>query len=182
MRAFLGISIPEELKPRIMQIQDVFDISDIKFVEKENLHFNLKFFKDLDRDKVDKLKENLEKVCSQYEPFEVEIKGIGAFPNTSYVKVLWLGVTEGHQTFCALAESIGNLLSNMGFEKEENYVPHLTLGRVKSDRNKNELLVQMRKYEKVEAGKMKIDKITLFESKLSPKGPVYEEVFAVKLD
>lgn len=181
MRAFLGIAVPEELKPRIEQIQGLLDPFDIKLVEKENLHFNLKFFKEIDDEKIDKLKRNIDVISSRFEPFEVNIKGIGAFPSKSYVKVVWLGIKEGHDTFKALAEAIENALANIGIEREVEFVPHLTLGRVKSGRNKNELLVLMRKYENVEAGRMKIDKITLFQSKLSPKGPVYEEIFSAKL-
>jgi len=50
MRAFLGISIPDSLKPKILRIQDKFDDFDIKFVEKENLHFNLRFFRDIEEE------------------------------------------------------------------------------------------------------------------------------------
>lgn len=181
MRAFLGISIPDELKPRISQIQDGLDDFDVKPVEKENLHFNLKFFRDIENEKVEKLKEILDKVSTQFEPFEINIEGIGAFPSNSYVKVVWLSVKEGSQTFKALAEMIENSLEKLGIEKEEQFVPHLTLGRVRSGRNKTELLVFLRKYEKIKVGKMMIDKLMLFQSKLSPKGPVYEEVFEIKL-
>jgi 2'-5' RNA ligase len=156
MRAFLGISIPDKLKPKITRIQDKFDDFDIKFVEKGNLHFNLKFFRYIELDKIEKLKEILKKISAQYEPFEIEISGLGAFPSKNYVRVIWLGVKQGYQTF-------------------------KSLGRVRSGRNKNELLVLLRKLEDIEIGKMKIEKITLFQSKLSPKGPVYEEVFSVKL-
>lgn len=181
MRAFLGIRIPEELKPRILQIQDGLDDFDIKIVEKENLHFNLKFFGEIETEKVEKIKEIVKKISTQFEPFEINITGIGAFPSKNYVKVVWLGVKEGFQTFKALAEMLENSLANIGIEKEEQFVPHLTLGRVRSGRNKNELLVFLRKYENIEVGKMMVDKITLFQSKLSPNGPVYEEVFTVKL-
>jgi 2'-5' RNA ligase len=181
MRAFLGIPIPDELKPRIVQIQDGLDDFDIKFVEKKNLHFNLKFFKDLENEKVDRLKREIDKVAGQFEPFEININGIGAFPNRSYVKVVWLGVKEGFQTLKSLGDMIGNSLVNMGIEKEGEFIPHLTLGRVRSARNKTELLVFLRKYENIEVGKMMIDKLTLFQSKLSSKGPVYEGVFTVNL-
>jgi len=181
MRAFLGISIPDNLKPKIIRIQDKFDDFDIKFVEKENLHFNLKFFRYIEPGKIDKLKENLEKITTQFEPFEIGISGIGAFPSKNYVRVFWLGVKQGYHTFKSLTEMMGKSIESLGFEKESRFVPHLTLGRVKSGRNKTELLVLLRKLEKVEVGKMKIDKIILFQSKLSPRGPVYEEVFNINL-
>jgi 2'-5' RNA ligase len=177
MRAFLGISIPDELKPRIESIQDNFYNFDIKFVEKENLHFNLKFFGEIDEEKTKKLKKVLEDICKQFKPFEIKISGVGAFPNRNYVRVIWLGVKDGYQALASLAEMIEKALESMGFETEEKFVPHLTLGRVRSGRNKNELIALLKELENVEIGKMTVDKITLFQSKLSPNGPVYEEVF-----
>src|SRR4030067_2619315 len=129
MRAFLGIPVPDELKPRIIQIQDaMYSDFDVKTVEKENLHFNLKFFSEIDDEKVEKLKEILENISSQFEPFEINISGMGAFPNNSYIRVIWLGVKEGGQTLKALAEMIENSLKNLGIEKEEEFVPAPTLG------------------------------------------------------
>ncbi len=181
MRAFLGIPISNDLKSEIIKIQDRFSDFDIKFVESENLHFNLKFFKEIDNEKVKKLKEILEKISTQFKPFEIEISGTGAFPSKSYIRVIWLGVKQGYQMFKSLVDTIETSLEALGFEKEDRFIPHLTLGRVRSGRNKNELLILIRKLEDVEIGKMMIDKIILFQSKLSPKGPIYEEVFNVEL-
>jgi 2'-5' RNA ligase len=181
MRAFLGIPISDALKPKIVNIQDAFYNVDIKFVEKENLHFNLKFFREIDEEKLEDFKKTIEYVCKQFEPFEIKISGVGAFPSKNYVRVIWLGVKDGYQTMISVAETIENALESMGFEKEEKFVPHLTLGRVRSGRNKNELLVLLKKLEDIEIGTMKIDKVVLFQSKLSPNGPTYEEVFNIKL-
>jgi len=181
MRAFLGISIPEELRLRIASIQDRFSDFDIKFVEQENLHFNLKFFEEIDKERTDQLRKILEDISKQFQPFEIKIAGVGAFPSRNYVRVIWLGVKEGYQTLVSLAEMIESALESLGFETEERFVPHLTLGRVRSGRNKNELIVLLKELEDIEIGKMKIDKVILFQSKLSPNGPVYEEVFNISL-
>jgi RNA 2',3'-cyclic 3'-phosphodiesterase len=181
MRAFIGISIPDELKSRIVSIQDRFFNVDVKFVEKENFHFNLKFFKEIEDEKVNKLKMVLEDIAKQFQPFEIKIEGVGAFPSMNYVRVLWLGVKDGYQAMVSLTEMIEKALESMGFEAEEKFVPHLTLGRVRSGSNKNELLTLIRKLENVEVGKMEVKELRLFQSKLSPNGPVYEEVFSVKI-
>lgn len=181
MRAFLGISVPKELKPRIASIQDRFSDFDIKLVEEENLHFNLKFFEELDKENMEQVKRVLEDVCKQFQPFEIKIEGVGAFPNMNYVRVIWLGVKEGYQTLAALAEMIEKSLESLGFETEERFVPHLTLGRVRSGRNKNELITLLKELEDAEVGKMKVENIILFQSKLSPNGPIYEEVFKFAL-
>jgi len=181
MRAFLEIPIPEELKPRIESIQDRFSDFDIKFVEQENLHFNLKFFKEISDEDMGKVKKVLEDICKQFQPFEIRIVGVGAFPSRNYVRVLWLGVKDGYQTLASLAEMIENSLGSLGFESEEKFVPHLTLGRVRSGRNKNEMIVLLKELENIEVGKMKIDEIILFQSKLTPSGPIYEEFFKSRI-
>ncbi len=182
MRAFLGISVSEDLKPRIESIQDSFYNFDIKFVERENLHFNLKFFKEIDDEKVEQLKKVLGVICKQFQPFEIKISGVGAFPTMNYVRVIWLGVKDGYQILASLAEMIENALESLGFEIEERFVPHLTLGRVRTGKNKNDMIVLLKQLENIEVGKMTVDKLVLFQSKLSPNGPVYEEVFSINLE
>jgi RNA 2',3'-cyclic 3'-phosphodiesterase len=181
MRAFIGIPIPDELKPRITSIQERFSGLDIKFVEKENLHFNLKFFEELSEKDAEKLKGALEQVCKSFQPFEIEVAGLGAFPNDEYIRVFWIGVKDGYQTIVSLAESIDNALSSIGYPAEDRFVPHLTLGRVRSSRNKDDLLAKMNQLKDEEVGKMKVYEIKLFESKLGQNGSVYEEVFRVGL-
>jgi 2'-5' RNA ligase len=181
MRAFLGISIPEDLKQKILAVQKKFSDFDIKFVEPENLHFNLKFFKELNNENIEKLRQILGEIVKKYESFEIEIKGLGVFPNKNYIRVVWIGVKEGCNTLVSLADEIQNSIESLGFLKEEKFVPHLTLGRIRSARNKEELKRLVEELEGMEIGKMEIGDIKLFQSKLSPNGPRYEEVFCVKL-
>ena len=179
MRAFLGIPISDELKAKILNIQKRFSNFDIKFVEPENLHFNLKFFREIRYQEVEKLKQNLEEISEKFEPFEIEIKGIGVFPSKNYIRVVWLGVKEGYNIITSLAEAIQDSIEVLGFLKEGKFIPHLTLGRVRTARNKSELIAFVEESKDIEIGKMKVDTIKLFKSKLSPTGPIYEEVFGI---
>ncbi len=181
MRAFLGIPVSNELKSKILAIQKRFSNFDIKFVEPENLHFNLKFFREIRNEEIDKLKQILEQISEKFEPFEIEIKGIGAFPSKNYIRVIWLGVKEGYNTMISLAEIIQDSIEVLGFLKEGRFVPHLTLGRVRTARNKENLRSLIEELKDVEIGKMKVDTVKLFKSKLSPQGPIYEEVFGINL-
>jgi 2'-5' RNA ligase len=181
MRAFLGISVSDELKRKILEIQKKFSDFDIKFVEPENLHFNLKFFREINDEQTEKLKKILEETAKKYEPFEIEIKGLGVFPSKTYIRVIWVGVKEGFNTITSMAESIQDSIESVGFLREEKFVPHLTLGRVRTARNKEELKSLIEELEDIEIGKMKVDAIRLFRSKLSQAGPVYDEVFGINL-
>lgn len=181
MRAFLGIPVPEELKPMITSIQDTLDVFDIKLVEKENLHFNLKFFREISEEQVEALRKALDVVSKSFQPFEISLSGVGAFPSMNYIRVVWIGVKDGYQTLASLAETVDTASESLGFETEEKFTPHLTLGRVRTARSKNELIVALKELENTEIGKMKVDRLVLFQSKLSPNGPAYEEVFRTEL-
>ena len=181
MRAFLGISISDGLKPKILAIQKRFSNFDIKSVEPDNLHFNLKFFREIGNEEIDKLKQILGEISEKFEPFEIEIRGIGAFPSKNYIRVVWLGVKEGYNIITTLAETIQDSIEVLGFLKEGRFKPHLTLGRVRTARNKENLRSLIEELSDIEIGKMKVEKVILFKSKLSPTGPIYEEVFGTDL-
>ena len=44
------------------------------------------------------------------------------------------------------------------------------------------MLVLLKELEDAEIGEMEVNEIILFQSKLSPEGPVYEEVFKIRLN
>jgi RNA 2',3'-cyclic 3'-phosphodiesterase len=181
MRAFLGISVPKEMKTSIISAQNKFSGFDIKFVEPENLHFNLRFFGEINEEDAGKVKTLLGEALRNLRPFEIKIAGMGAFPNKDYIRVVWIGVKDGHQEIVSLAEAVQGSIQSLGFEAEEKFVPHLTLGRVRSGRNKEELSKLLDKTVDLEIGTMKVDEVKMFQSKLGPNRPIYEEVFSVKI-
>ncbi len=177
MRIFIGIPIPGDLTKKITQIQREFKDFDIKFVEPENLHFNLKFLGETE--KVPEIKGILEEISKEFKPFKINISGLGVFPSKNYIRVIWIGIKHGRQDMVSLAQAIDEKLTNIGFKKESRFEPHLTLGRVRTGRNKQSLLEKINI--DAEIGPMVVNKLILFQSQLSPKGPTYKEIFSVEL-
>src|SRR5207237_8784321 len=61
-------------------------------------------------------------------------------PYTPLFRSLCVGVGEGVQPLCALHDELEGPLQELGYRREERrYTPHITLGRVKSDRPTAEL-------------------------------------------
>ncbi|MFQ6020421.1 MAG: RNA 2',3'-cyclic phosphodiesterase [Candidatus Aenigmatarchaeota archaeon] len=178
MRLFISIEISDDLKRKIIKIQEKFKDFDIKFVEKDNLHFCLKFLGEVSDEKIDKIKEIIQETAEKFEKFKINIKGIGVFPSKSYIRVVWLGVEDG-KMLEAIASELNNSLENLGFKKDR-FVPHLTLGRVRSGRNREEL-VKIIEFLNPEIGEMEVNKIDLIQSVLTRRGPVYKEIFSSKL-
>lgn len=182
MRCFIAVPVKEELKDILVKLQEKIEQSeaDIKFVERENLHFTIKFLGDVDETLIEKLKNIMKNTAGVFEPFDIEIVGLGCFPNKNYIRVLWVGL-RNPQIFAALSEHLDLALHDLEFAKEQSYIPHLTIGRVRTGRNREDLLVITRELESAEIGKMKVEEIKLFRSYLSPKGPEYEELFTARL-
>jgi 2'-5' RNA ligase len=103
------------------------------------------------------------------------------FPNQNYIKVAWMGV-ENAEPLKEIAENIDTKLKNLGFEKEKRpFSAHLTIARIKSAKNKEKLMQLINKYQNTEFQKIKIDKIILKKSTLTPKGPIYTNLKEITL-
>ena len=72
-------------------------------------------------------------------------------------------------------------VSFLGYEPEEkSFKAHLTLGRVKDDRKLGELPRAIQAYP-LEKKPFRLDRLVLFQSTLTPEGPVYKRLHEVKL-
>ncbi len=183
MRLFIAVLVPEELKERIAETQEKIRRAgvDAKLVEPENLHFTFKFLGETGEEKIQEIKKAIEKGCASFKPFEISVAGLDAFPSRNYAKAVWIGVRNGYEQIRSLMEAINEKLSQIGFTAEKEHTPHLTLARVRSSRNMAELLRLFENLEEVEIGRMHVNEVKLMKSTLNRSGPVYEEVYSVKL-
>lgn len=177
VRAFLAIDLDEDLKPKINKIIKEFKKIDtrIKYVELANLHLTLKFFGDIDTNGLDVLKKAISNVVSDFEPFSIKVRGCGAFPNTSHIKVIWVGI-EDDAIIRALHDKLDKEFTRLGFDKDKKFSTHLTIGRMKTAKNKKQVKEVIEEFEEFEIGEMNVDRIILKKSTLTPSGPIYEDM------
>jgi len=174
MRLFVAVDIDDNLRKNMTPLLKLLSsFKGIKAVEPENLHITLKFLGEVDEIKLEKVKNELDKI--EFSPFEIKFKGIGFFPNPNYMRVIWIGV-EGDGIY-DLADKIEKSMKRVGFKKDKEFKAHLTVGRVKRiDQNsKSRLLKELEGYD-VEYGKMTVKNFRLKRSTLTPKGPIYDDV------
>ena len=183
VRSFLAIELAEDLVPKILDVQKEFKKTNanIKYVPSQNMHFTLKFFGNIDLDMVEDISMAVEKVIKNYSSFELNIKTCGCFPNMKVIKVLWLGLDEG-SPIKDLQKDLDKEFRKLGFKKEKNFISHLTIGRVKSPKNKQEIRKTIEKLENIEIGQMTVSKICLKKSTLTPQGPIYEDIKVFELN
>src|SRR3989338_10105623 len=131
MRSFIAIPCPDEFKGKLVEIQNkIPNFCDAKLVERENIHLTLKFLGEVDDGKIEGIKKQLEFVRN-LDMFRVSLVGIGVFPSENYIRVIWIGVDEGANRIIEIQRQIDENLSSIGFKKERDFHPHLTIARVK---------------------------------------------------
>ena len=150
--------------------------ADVKLVEPKNIHITLKFLGDVEENLVDNIENIMKDAVDQLQPFTIKLKGTGVFPHQNYVRVIWIGIKDG-QVIEKISHAIDERLSTLGFKKEKRgFSPHLTIGRVKTAKNKQQLLTTIEKYGDREFCVQQITSITLKKSDLTPAGPIYTNV------
>ena len=182
LRAFLAIDIDKKLTQKIEDLQKEFKKvnANMKYVEIENIHFTLKFFGNINEKMIDDISVATENLLKKYEPINIAIEGTGSFPNENHIKVIWLGIEE-NPVLIDLMKKLDVEFKKLGFKKERNYSPHLTIARMKSPKNKNEVRKKIATFNDIKIGKMNISEISLKKSELTPKGPIYSNIKTFKL-
>ena len=99
---------------------------------------------------------------------------MGAFPSLKSPRVVWIGIEDQGGQLVRLQNQIEKEMANLGFEEEKRaFSPHLTLGRVRSPRGKDELVKYLLDERERVFGEINVDRVILFKSELKPTGAVY---------
>ncbi len=139
-RIFIAIELSIDLSHRLIRFQERFgeEIEDenysISFTRPADIHSTLVFIGDVPNELLVVISEILKKLATSLYPFEVGASGIDAFPKASEAKILWAGFDKKSTELLTLIKrAIEKELAEIGIEKEAKpFVPHLTLGRLKS--------------------------------------------------
>lgn len=172
MRCFISVSIPEEIKLKISEIQNNLPDFTGKKTERENLHLTLKFLGEINEEKLKAVRDKLKKI--KFKKFESQINSIGIF-SENFIRIIWLHLTNSEE----LQKKIDDSLKEI-FKPEERFMGHLTIARVKEIKTPKEFL---RKLDQIKIPKLKflIKSFSLIQSDLFPEGPKYTVLENYKL-
>lgn len=176
MRAFFAILLSEETRKNLGQCRDDLKASfdNVKWVENENFHVTLSFLGEIDQRMVDLLIKGIQQVSGEITPFEMNLFGLGAFPGLAKPRVIWAGIREGSEEIKSVYREVDKFLRTLGFTEDKKFSPHVTIGRVRSQLDSQGLVSCSKKVG--ELGREKVQGISLMESALTSKGPVYSEI------
>ena len=176
MRLFTAIDLPSEILLRLERlISALRPEALIKWSPLDNLHVTTKFIGEWPEPRVPELHEVLGKIRRR-QPFELELKGLGWFPNDRSPRVLWLGV-EGGKELAGLAAETEDALAALGIAKEQReFSPHLTLARIKSPVPLANLRKRVEHMQPAAIGTLVVSSFCLFRSRPGTNASIYEKL------
>lgn len=184
-RLFLAVEINDLLRNRAITLQQSLALvaPGANWVSSENLHLTLVFLGEVDDKELFTVCRAAEKVGKKHSPFSITLAGVGAFPHSRRPRTVWAGVSEGHEELIRLQDDLSNALIDAGtYRREERaYVPHLTLGRVKSEADGLALSAELKKHADWQGGDSEVAEVLVMSSTLRREGPEYTVVGRAEL-
>jgi len=182
MRLFIAVELGKSVQDVAASLIDVLrhraareaPHSKVTWVEPGRMHLTLRFIGEVDAARAERILNVLREPIA-LAPFSVRWQGLGAFPKKGPPRVLWVGVVAGAEALTDLEAAVSARLVTLEIPREERpYSPHLTLGRVRDARGLRTaaLFQDLAPH----LGETRVEAITLFESRLSPKGPTYTKL------
>ena len=178
LRTFVAVEIGQDVRARAAALIKQLRSTDakVKWVDTGSMHFTMKFLGEVDVREVPAICGAVTQAVAGMAPFEIEVRGAGAFPTAQRPRTIWLGVGAGTEQMVALHGAIEGSLVDLGFRTEgRRFRPHLTIGRVRSSpagvSDLGQLIEQNGHFL---AGSTIVEDVVVFSSDLTPQGPVYE--------
>lgn len=183
-RTFIAINIEEEVKKELVLLINKLRNNDdkINWVREESLHLTLKFLGNVSMPQIEAIYKQLKLIAGKVTSFKISLSSLGVFPNERRPQVIWVGIKEGHDKLRELVWKVEDSLESMGFLREEKeHIPHLTIGRIKRIKNKNEFIERIKKVSISKFNYFLAKKIEIMKSNLTPKGAIYTSLKEILL-
>lgn len=179
MRVFIAMDIDEvireDLADLLSELRGRADVrkGDVKWVNPSNVHLTLKFIGETKDAGVVEICNITKEVASRHGRFDIDVEGVGSFGGKS-ARVLWVGAGESCEELLGLQEELEEELASGGWPKEtRKYSAHLTLCRVKNPKAGFKLAELAEEYKDFKLGTMPGESICVYQSELTPSGPIY---------
>lgn len=180
IRTFIGIPLPDDVVDALTDACDAVKAADEswrgeKWVPRENVHVTLKFLGNITEESLAALAESVERAASLHDAFDMRDGGLRAVPSPVRARMLW-GTFLDPEGYCAaLAAELDRACLEFGVQPDERtFKPHATLVRTRVPKPVAEAALEAARGELVRLPEcVSVPSITLFSSRLTPRGPIY---------
>jgi 2'-5' RNA ligase len=180
-RLFTAISLPDALAKALPKPGPAPRGCRLRPAPPEQTHLTLRFFGGVSGTLMEALVRELGKISRK--SFSLKISGAGFFPGPKRPSVLWLGVEKSPELLALHAETEDRAEAAGAPREGRDYVPHLTLARIKTERSLPPeaaagLLAPLKDFS---AEPFTAGEFALFSSVLTGGGAVHRKEFVFKL-
>lgn len=181
LRAFLAIELPGDVRDAMGELIERLRVSGAKasWMKAKNLHLTLRFLgEDVEESRIDQLRTALAPKVANIEPFELNVRGVGAFPKPSRPKVIWTGIEDPSGQLLEVQALTEEAARGVGLEADSRrFTPHITLGRVREGRPVQGLIDAIDSERDFRGGDFTARAVSLFSSKLTSQGAIHHRLF-----
>lgn len=181
IRSFIAIDIEDQpTLAAITRLEASLQSSgaNLKLVDPQNLHLTLRFLGNVPSPRLAEIQDGLDDVV--FHPFQVTLQGVGVFPSQHRVNVVWIAFDTGHLEIIDLYHQVNTILVPFGFQPERRrFSPHITIARVRSGRNRVQLVEAILDAETTFFGTFRVDTLNLKKSVLTSQGPIYTTLHTI---
>ena len=178
IRTFISIDVPitEEISSLLDSLRD---IRGIRVPPEGQMHLTLKFLGDTDDKKGTKLCASLREALLNASSFNVNIEGLGAFPNERNPRVLWMGVKEPERLI-RIAEIVNDTVKSLNIKcDDKKFSPHITVGRIDG---RPDLKDVFKNNKERRFCSFRCSSVKIMKSELTPKGAIHSVIDSIGLN
>ncbi|HLN53601.1 MAG TPA: RNA 2',3'-cyclic phosphodiesterase [Lentimicrobium sp.] len=162
-------------------LKQALDYNIIKWVDPNNIHITLRFFGDTNPDEIPVISQALSKASKNIRPFTLTLEKTGIFGSKYDPKVIWFGIHE-NSPLQQLHSHITDCLADVEyFADRQNFVPHITVGRIKEIKDKRFFQAIIDRFANVSLLARNITEFSLYKSELKKEGPIHTVLETFKL-
>lgn len=179
MRCFIAINIDEQIRKALANLQQELqgkaDIKkgDAKWVNPESIHLTLKFLGEIKDNQIMNICSITGEVAARHKRFGLDVESVGHFGGKS-ARVLWVGTGQNNDKLLQLQQDLEQQLDSAGWPREaRKFSGHLTLCRIRNSRAGIKLAQLTQQYKDYKLGTMPADSVSVYQSQLTPQGPIY---------
>ena len=174
-RLFIAIDLPDEIAESLAALDP--HCRGLVFSAPSQIHLTLAFLAAVDPTTANLLKEKLAAIS--FRAFFLPVMGLGVFSRKGMPHILWIGVGHGHPHLFQLYKRVNEaaLACNLPIE-ERAWTPHFTIAR---GRGISSALMQsfLKKHRDYDAGMMHVEEFHLYQSTLTPAGPMHRRELTI---
>ncbi|MFN2406646.1 MAG: RNA 2',3'-cyclic phosphodiesterase [Pyrinomonadaceae bacterium] len=185
-RLFCAFELPDSLRAQMAQhserVREAVPEAAASWSRPENIHLTVKFFGNVDQQRVTVISPAAARVVKEFPPIQIEVGKTGVFPRPSRPQVLWIGIDDASGALATLHKQLEDEFAREGFPKEDRaFRPHLTIARIRKPHN-SDRLAEAHLGMEFSSVALELSELILFRSELSSKGSKYTPISRHRLE